>query len=118
MTIASLVLAYVRFVPAMDGIDFREASIETTREYASRLTGYTLRELVNVVAISRYAGDTQKALVVLDCLYNGRDWRHELRELNVNREIQEIRMFAMKERRELEKEIELEIEKLNRKEVA
>jgi len=56
MCIASLVLAYVRFVPAMDGIDFREASIETTREYASRLTGYTLRELVNIVAISRHGG--------------------------------------------------------------
>ena len=105
-------------MPGTDWIDFREATIETTREYASRLTGYTLRELVNVVAISRYAGDTQKAWVVLDCLYNGRDGAAELRKLKVDRAIQEIRMFAMKERRELEKEIELEIEKLNRKEVA
>ena len=37
MTIASLTLAYVRFLPATDWVDFREASIETTREYAIRL---------------------------------------------------------------------------------
>ena len=112
MTIASLALAYMRFLPATDWVDFREASIETTREHASRLIDNPLREIVNMVAIMKHQGDMQKAWIALDSLYTGKDVKSELLELNFNRVIQEIRMYSLKEHRELEKEVELELERI------
>ena len=112
MTIAMLTLAYLRFVPATDGIDFLEADFETTRKYAERLVDRQFHEIVELVANLKFAGDKPKAQVVLDCLYTGKDITAALREFNVNRAIQNIRSQAMKEHWKLEKEIETELEKL------
>jgi len=118
MTIASLVLAHCRFLPATDGVDFREATIETTRKYAAQWVGYTLNEIVELLAIWKYDRDMQKAWVALECLYFGKNITTELFELHLRRLRQYVQLDALKQRRELEKEIESEIEKLNRKEVA
>jgi len=106
MTIACLVLVHLQFVPATDGIDFQTATIETVRQYASRLLDYRLEQIVELLAIEKYAGDRQKAWIVLECLYTGKDIAPALREYNINREIVKLRMFAMTERRKLELEIE------------
>lgn len=106
MTIASLTLAYMRFVPATDGVDFLEATLETTREYAIQLVDYPLREIVEMLAINKCQGDRQEAWLVLDCLYTGKEIKSALVKHRVERAIQEIRMFVLKERRSFEKEIE------------
>jgi hypothetical protein len=110
MTLASLVLVHLRFVPATDGVDFQAADIDTVRKYAARLTGHRLDEIVGLLA-SRY-GDRQKAWAALECLYTGKEIAPALREINVNRAISGLRMFAAKERRDREKEIETEIERI------
>ena len=106
MTIASLVLAHLRFVPATDGIDFADADIETTRKYAGRLVGYPLRDIIELLAIGKYECDTQKARIVLEHLYAGTNATNALAEINLCRSIQSIRVLAYKEHRELEKTIE------------
>ena len=112
MTIAMLALAYLRFVPATDGIDFLEADFETTRKYAERLIDRQFHEIVELVANLKFAGDKAKARIVLDCLYTGKNIKSALREFNVNRAIQNIRAQSMKEHWQLEKEIQTELEKL------
>ena len=88
--------------------------METLREYASRLVEYPFGEIVGLLATEKYQGDKTKTMLALECLYFGKDLKTELANYNINRAIQEIRMFAAKERWKLEKDIETELEKLTK----
>ena len=116
MTIASLILVHCRFLPATDGVDFLEADIETIRKYAERIVKYPLNDLIRLLATQMYGGDYQKAYIALECLYHGKDIASALRKYNVDRAIQNIRMFANREEQnfveKMEKEIQTELEKL------
>ena len=45
-----------------------------------------------LLAVEKYESDTRKAWVGLDCLYTGKDIKSALRNYNVDKMIQEIRM--------------------------
>jgi len=115
MTMVSLVLVCCRFVPGCDGVDFREADIETTRRYAGRLMGCSFHEIVEMFAVWRCEGDVQQAWVVLECLYFGRSVRDELWGLHLRRLRQFVQWDLAVRRRAMLEEVEREIERMNRK---
>jgi len=111
LTLAMLVLNHLRFVPGTEGVDFEAADIEETERHARELVNCELYDIVRLLAVEKYAGDTRKAWVVLECLHSGADIPSVLRKHIVDWSIQEIRTQGMMERMKLEKEIELELER-------
>jgi hypothetical protein len=111
MTIASLTLHYLRFVPGTDGTDFRTVSVETIRTHARQLVNYPLEVIANLVATQKCNGDMQKAWIILDALYAGKDVNYEVRIYNFDKAISEIRWFSQKERMKLLQEVNNELER-------
>jgi len=110
MTIACLFLWYLNL--PFDGVDFRTTDMETIRKYAANIVEDKFDDLIQTLAAWRCNDDRREAMLVLECLYYGKDLHKELAWHRVNKSIHEIRMFAAKERWQLEKEIETELEKL------